>query len=132
MKKIISKYQKEIKFTLSSIFSSVIDLGLFRIIMCITFIDDNLLITSATIISRCVSSIVNFFINKKWSFASKGRTSKEAIEFFFLFIFKMGLSSFLVTILTSKINIDIIFTKAFVDIVLFFFAYYVQNTIIFK
>ena len=81
--------------------------------------------------ARIASSIVNFIINKKWSFESKGSTTKEAIGFSILFVVKMLLSSSLVYLL-SNIKINLTILKSFVDICLFFFSYLVQDKIIFK
>lgn len=130
MKELLVKYKQPIKFTCSSVISAIIDLSIFRIIMILP-VDKYYLITIATIISRIVSSIVNFFINKKWSFESKGKTKKEIFRFTILFVVKMGLSSLLVSLL-SNINIDILFIKMGVDIILFFMAYYVQKKYIFN
>lgn len=130
MNEILIKYKQPIKFTCSSILSAIIDLTLFRLIMLIQ-IDKYYLIIFATVVARIISSIVNFTINKLWSFNSKGKTINEAKGYTCLFIVKMLLSSLLVSLL-SNIAVDILFIKVGVDILLFFMAYYVQKKYIFK
>jgi putative flippase GtrA len=131
MNNLVKKYQKQIKFSCSSIFSALIDLSLFTVMMKINLGDAYLKITITTIIARIASSIVNFIINKYWSFESSGRTTKEAIQYGILFVTKMLLSSLFVYLLRSiKINLTLL--KSLVDIVLFFFSYLVQDKIIFK
>src|SRR5574344_1320148 len=130
MKEIIKKYKTPIKFTCSSMFSALIDLIIFRLLMLLP-IDKYMAIGIGTVVARIISSIVNFIINKWWSFESKGKTTKEAMQFFILFLVKMLLSSGMVSLL-SNIPIDIVFIKMFVDILLFFMAYYIQKKYIFK
>src|SRR5574344_1962570 len=121
MKEIIKKYKTPIKFTCSSMFSALIDLIIFRLLMLLP-IDKYMAIGIGTVVARIISSIVNFIINKWWSFESKGKTTKEAMQFFILFLVKMLLSSGMVSLLS---NIPI-------DILLFFMAYYIQKKYIYK
>lgn len=125
--------QKDIKSffkaTISSLISAGFDLFLFYAIC--HYSKKWIIIFLATIISRCMSATINFIINKYWAFHSNGKTKKEAILFFILFICKMMLSAFFVSLLTF-IKINQLFIKCFVDTLLFFISYLIQKKFIFR
>lgn len=120
---------KFIKASISSMISAGIDLGIYTLIACDSSIYYIILI--ATVVARIISSLVNFIINKKWAFKSNGKTTKELIYFYILFIAKLLASSLLVWSL-SNTNINHTILKALVDIFLFFISYYIQSKYIFK
>ncbi|HOB26221.1 MAG TPA: GtrA family protein [Bacilli bacterium] len=120
---------KFIKASISSMISAGIDLGIYTLIAGDSSIYYIILI--ATIVARIISSLINFIINKKWAFKSNGKTTKELIYFYILFIAKLLASSLLVWSL-SNTNINHTILKALVDIFLFFISYYIQSKYIFK
>ena len=120
---------KFIKASISSMISAGIDLGIYTLIAGDSSIYYIILI--ATVVARIISSLVNFIINKKWAFKSNGKTTKELIYFYILFIAKLLASSLLVWSL-SNTNINHTILKALVDIFLFFISYYIQSKYIFK
>ena len=85
----------------------------------------------ATILARILSSLYNFAINSKFVF--KKYSKKMLIEYYFLVIIQMLLSSLFVYL----INRFLFYTfstiiKFFVDIILFIINYFIQKLIIFK
>lgn len=117
------------KATISSLVSAGIDLLLFYAICQSS--KEWFIILLATVISRCTSASVNFLINKYWTFKSDGKTKKEVIFFFILFVSKMILSAFFVWML-KFIKINQLIIKCFVDTILFFVSYFIQKKFIFN
>lgn len=85
----------------------------------------------ATILARILSSLYNFAINSKFVF--KKYSKKMLIEYYFLVIIQMLLSSLFVYLI-NRFLFDTFATiiKFFVDIILFIINYFIQKLIIFK
>ncbi len=132
-KKTIKNIFEFIRFLLSSNISGLVDLLVYTLII---FISGNskefLLISIATVSARIVATIINFIINKYWSFKSKGSTKREAFLFGLLFVVKMMLSALFVWLFANVIHINSTIIKFVVDCLLFVFAYIIQKTIIFR
>lgn len=124
-------YKTPLRFALSSIVCAGVDLGLFYLLS--TFIDENIyiLVVMATILARIVSGILNFSLNKLWSFSSKDKTSKEIIKYLILYFAQMGLSMGGVALLTFA-PIPLIVSKIIVDGVLFIISYFIQHRWVFN
>lgn len=84
-----------------------------------------------TILARILSSLYNFAINSKFVF--KKYSKKMLIEYYFLVIIQMLLSSLFVYLI-NRFLFDTFATiiKFFVDIILFIINYFIQKLIIFK
>lgn len=125
-----SKIIKIIKYTISSMGSSAVELIIFHLM--VTFIDYAHIILIATIIGRLIGSIINFIINKYWCFKVYNRTLIQSILFSILFIFKLFMSYFLVNMIVDRYDLNPTLIKIPVDIFLFFFGYVIQNFVIFR
>lgn len=130
--KLLKKYKKAIKYTISSLSSSAIELILFFLMTSVFFKGKEHIILIATIVSRIISSIINFLINKYWCFVVYNRTFIQAVEYTVLFLVKLYLSYFFVNMIVSKYSINPTLIKMPIDIGLFFVGYVVQNFIIFR
>ena len=135
MKKIIDKYSTFFKYIFSAGVSYAIDLSLFTILnYCLkdTFGLTSILI--ATIISRIISSFINYLLNRNIVF--KNNTNKFDIKTFsgyvILVIIQMLVSSISVMFIYKNTYINETIIKLFVDVILFIVNYYVQKNIIFK
>lgn len=113
-----------------SLISSGVDIGGFWLLNHFFFDVTPTGILASTVIARCVSGIVNFFLNKVWCFRSPGKNLLKAAEYFVLFCLIMFLSWGLVT-LFSYLPINITVIKIIVDAVLFIISYSVQKIVIF-
>lgn len=120
-------YKQIIKFSLSSFTSFIIDYSLYSILILLT---NNLVLSN--IISRVISSITNYTINKKIVFKNKGNTFKSACKYFLLVIVILGLNTILLNQLVNIFGINAYIAKVIVEIFLFIFSYIIQNKIIFK
>ena len=122
-----------LKYVFSSGTSFVLDLLLFTIFQWI-FSNINLstmlCIFLATIFSRIMSSLYNYFMNSRFVFNNKD--IKTIVAYFILVIIQMFMSAFLVSLIERIVLINTTIIKFFVDIVIFIINYIVQKTIIFN
>ena len=127
----IKIYFNILKFSLSSLMSSMVDIGIFTGF--IYFLDINITykILIATIFSRIISGTFNFIINKLWVFSSKNEIVRQGSKYILLFIIVM-ICSYLGVAFLSFLPIPIIVIKIMVDGVLFVLSYKIQNKFIFN
>jgi putative flippase GtrA len=122
-----------LKYVFSSGTSFVLDLLLFTIFQWI-FSNINLstmlCIFLATIFSRTMSSLYNYFMNSRFVFNNKD--IKTIVAYFILVIIQMFMSAFLVSLIERIVSINATIIKFFVDVVIFIINYIVQKTIIFN
>ncbi len=84
----------------------------------------------ATIIARMISGVVNFALNKKYAFKSKGNTLPEMMKYLVLFFCQMGASAMLTTALSVVLPTPV--AKVVTDSGLFFVSYIIQNRVVFR
>lgn len=131
-KQLLEKYNLQIRYVISSLASSAIELIIFYLLTSVFLKDTNNIILYATITSRIIGSTINFIINKYWCFQVLNRTLIQVIEFAVLFVVKLYLSYFFVNMLVEKFSINPTAIKIPVDVCLFFLGYVVQHFIIFR
>lgn len=129
MKKIINI----VKYSISSLSSSGIDLLLFQFLCAILRESSNRHhIIIATIIARIVSSIYNYLLNYVWVFESKTKYTSSIIKYFTLVAVQMVISSCLVTWLYQIVNIKFeLIIKIPIDLFLFVVNYVIQKKVVF-
>lgn len=127
----IKIYKEPIKFSVTSLLSAAIDLGLFTLIT--TLLDHNILklVFIATLSARVVSGIFNFLMNRIWSFRSKSSIHKQFMKYGILYVAQLGLSITFVYLL-SFIPIHLTIIKIFVDSILFIGSFFIQKHWVFK
>jgi len=121
-----------IKFTVSSLFSTAIDLAFFTLLIHLlepSFPKAYILI--ATTIARIISSVVNYSLNKKVVFKENNQVKTAFIRYVLLSVIQMLLSGLLVTVIVKTILPYEWLTKIIVDSTLFFLAFFVQKFLIF-
>jgi len=118
-----------LKFSLSSLLSFVIDIGMFILFF---FYFESIYI--ATMISRIISGIFNFTINRSFVFNinKKSKLLKELISYFILWATLLCLSALIVSIEQGSSAFRVVPFKILVDLSLFLLSFYVQKNIIFK
>lgn len=124
-----------IKYMLSSLSSAIIDLLIFHLVNELILIklgiSCNIII--ATVIARIVSSLYNFFMNRKVVFsAQKGSLSKQFVSYYALVVCQMLCSALLVSLFSGVFKCSSTIIKAVVDTVLFFASYQIQSRWLFK
>lgn len=128
----VRSYREMIMFSLSALFCSVIDLGLFTLIF--DLLSANAIswsLFAATSLARMVSSAVNFSINKEVVFESRASTSTQARKYFMLCAVQMLFSWLILQGLASLSNEDVVLLKIITDIFLFLISFLVQRIFIF-
>ncbi len=132
-----------LKFIVSSLSSSIIDLGLFTL-FCIYFRSMNQeeisilsLVVSylviATVLARIISAIYNYLVNYFVVFQSKERIGNSGVRYIFLAIIQMTCSAILVTGFAHLLPIiSPTIIKVFVDVFLFFISYRIQKRFVFS
>ena len=119
-----------IKYLAVSIISCIIDVTLFELFVIYLNFQNNLIMIS-TILARCISSFINYILNKKVTFSSKKRVSNTIFKYYVLCIIQMLLSGFFVSIIYGFIGNYEVIIKLFVDTILFIINYIVQKKLIF-
>lgn len=120
-------YYHILKYSFTAASSAMIDFMIFAILTMLSGFST----FSAVIISRVVSGIYNFSMNKKFVFRSDGSTGREGMKYFTLFLFQMFLSAFTVHLISDLVQHTLI-VKIIVDSFLFIFSYQIQKHFIFN
>lgn len=124
-------YRRPLTFLAGSAASSLVDLAAFWLFSHFLFRDDRSYLFSASVLARLISGCVNFFLNKKLTFRSRGNTARESGRYLCLFLAVMLISGKAVALL-SWAPIPALWIKAAVDAVLFVVNYFVQRKWVFR
>ena len=127
-----NRFIEFIKFSMSSLGSTAVDLVLFAIL--IFFLRDiapQQYIFYSTVLARIVSVIVNYMINAKLVFKDEEKRNFPFFKYITLAVFDMLASALFVTVLVRQFMWDETLTKMLVDSSLFFIGYLIQKLYIF-
>lgn len=127
----IKIYFNILKFSLSSLMSSMVDIGTFTVLMYLLDINMAYKILIATVFSRLISGNFNFIVNKLWVFSNKDKILRQGYKYFLLFFIVM-ICSYLGVSILSFLPIPIIMIKIIVDGSLFVLSYKIQNKFVFN
>ena len=121
---------------ISSLASFLIDNGLFRLLEFIMAdrATRSIQILVATVVARVVSSLFNFFVNRKAVFKSDESMGKTMLKYYALCICQMGVSYGLVFLFSDLLDTSGWFTslvKLVVDTCLFILSYQIQKRWVF-
>lgn len=115
-------------FAISSVISFGIEYGVY--ILMLFFFKKGLAI--AVLVSRVVSMLINFSVNRKVVFKSNIKFWEAFLKYSML-TFISGLISYsLIKVLHEYVNMNVILAKVISDIGLFFVNFFVQNKLIFR
>ena len=126
-------YKEILKYSLSSLVSSAIDIGLFALF--IQLVSTNsipLVLLGATAFARLISSTINFSLNKKYVFGIKGSTSSQLAKYYFLCVVQTAFSWLILYSLSLLFFDHIVLLKIITDTFLFFISYTIQHLYIFR
>ena len=132
-------YRRPLRYFLTAAASAVVDWSLFLLLIRIfgssawaaygiAVAEDA---AAASALSRIGSGAVNFTLNRKWSFQSKGRVRIEAVRYLVLFSANLFLTAGAVAWLTLA-GVPAALGKFVVDVFLFPINYQVQTRWVFK
>lgn len=122
-----------IKYALSSFTSSIIDLGAFQLFS-VLLRQSNLSVQvwGATILARVISSLYNYFVNKKVVFDDHEGANHSLVKYYLLVIAQMCASAGLVYLLVDAIHFPKLIVKMLVDTFLFFISFRIQKAWVFS
>lgn len=118
-----------IKYILSSLSASVIDILLFSILA--AWIPGTKGIWIATVLARIVSSLYNYSMNRKVVFASGGDMKRSLWRYYALCAVQGACSAGLVSGFVGLLHVPKTACKVVVDTVLFFVSYQIQRRFVF-
>lgn len=123
------------RFLVSSLTSSVVDLGAFQL-LCIplqAWLGDALYILAATILARVLSSLVNYLLNYFLVFHSHAHHTRSASLYTTITVLKTLLSAVFVSVIVGILpqSVPELAVKIPVDVILFFFNYLLQKKFVY-
>ncbi|MDO5785578.1 MAG: bifunctional glycosyltransferase family 2/GtrA family protein [Eubacteriales bacterium] len=125
-------YAMPLRFAAASLSSFVIDIALFALFSQLFAVRTARAIFIATAAARVCSGVVNFTLNRSWSFANKEDDWKaQGIRYLILFLCQMCASSGLVYLL-AFLPLPLTFIKIVVDTGLFCVSYFIQRNWVFR
>lgn len=127
------KWISFLKYTACSLTTTAFDLILFYLFhnqLDYYHIEASIFI--ATILSRLISSIVQYFMIKKLVFKPDNKSVKRIFKHFLLECSKVLLSASILTFVDSIIKGNALIEKCFVDTFLFIMFYFAQKLWVFK
>ncbi|GMR71142.1 MULTISPECIES: bifunctional glycosyltransferase family 2/GtrA family protein [Aerococcus] len=127
----VSIYGVVFKYILSSISSFIVDIVAYTILIYLFNQLDFASILFASIGSRAISSLFNYYVNQKFVFARN--TPYSLLKYYTLVIVQICLSAVLVYAVHAVLQSEeVVAVKVIVDTLLFVLSYYVQKNFIFK
>lgn len=125
-------YKEIIRFSCSSLLSFLIDYGMFTIWNLIFgALNMHQVVALSNLCARCISSVCNYTMNKKYVFKDKESIHKSAIKYFSLVVAILGMNTLLLMILVHTILPNPYIAKVIVEIIMFIVSYYVQKHFVF-
>lgn len=128
-----NKFLVFIKYTFKSLSTSLVDyLG--YILFLYIFEESNIkyAIFFACICARIISSSIDYFLNEKLIFKTKGNKKPQMIKHYVVTIVQMILSAVLVTLTDNTHHWNKSLEKCAIDTILFLFAYFLEKYWVFK
>jgi glycosyltransferase involved in cell wall biosynthesis len=120
------------KYVLSSLSSFLVDISIFTALVFLLKGEIAGYILASTVGARVVSSLYNYYINRKVVFEEQGDSKWSALRYFSLCVAQMFLSAFLVSYVYSRIPVNESLIKGVVDSILFVVNFIVQREWVFK
>jgi len=123
-------YRQILTFSLISLLSTGLDLGIFTLfVYTLKGVD---VILYSTVIARFISVNFNFLMNKTVVFKSKQQWFEHMWKYYTLALFQMATSYFLVKSAYTLLGHNVVLTKVAVDVTLFLVSYQIQKLFIFR
>lgn len=124
-------YKEPLKFAISSLISAATDLTIFTIMTHLLEGHIVKLVFLATLVARIASGILNFTLNRVWSFQNYSSLLKQFRRYALLYVVQFGLSVAFVSLL-AFLPTSLTVVKILVDGILFVGSYFIQKHWVFK
>ncbi|MGN1167773.1 MAG: bifunctional glycosyltransferase family 2/GtrA family protein [Lachnospiraceae bacterium] len=119
-------YSVILKYSLSSLLSVIIDYIVFVVLT-----RNQVGIMYSTYIARGCAAGINFCVNRNVVFKKKGKIGIQLAKYLLLVMIAGTVSGVAISIMKRFLPINVVWTKALVETVLYFINYYIQRTYIF-
>lgn len=131
---LIKKFATLLKFMSSGVICFLIDQGLFNLFdhVIMAGLSDWWRVLFATVISRVISSFINFTLNRKVVFASDEDYKVTLVKYYILCALQLLASAGITYLLKQITGVNETFTKLVADGILFIISYNIQRVLIFK
>lgn len=123
------------KFLVSSLSSSVVDLLLFALFCHLLRPFDGEAVwyaATATVLARILSATYNYLLNYHYVFKSKESKGKALLKYILLAAVQMSISAGTVGLFIHFLHFAELPTKLVVDVILFFISFVIQRALVFK
>jgi glycosyltransferase involved in cell wall biosynthesis len=124
-------YGRFLRYVGASVAGAVTDFALFYLFASLLALPQTETIFLATALARICSGVVNFLLNRYWSFHSRMPAGAEAVRYGVLFLCQMGVSAALVSFLAWLLLPELA-AKVIVDTGLFFLSFTIQKNWVFR
>ncbi len=119
-------YREILRFSASSLLSFVIDYSLFCILMVLTGMT-----VLSNVLARIISAAVNFSLNRKLVFMSRGHIWKSAVKYFLLAVTILVFNTCILKLLIAG-GLSYMLAKIITETLMFFFSWTIQRLFVFK
>lgn len=123
-------YSVFIKYIASALSSFLIDIFCFTLIIWLLKIDSTRNILIATFLSRTISSLSNYLLNRFYVF--QGKSQQSLLKYYLLVICQLIFSGLLVSGINRLLPLNVTWIKIVVDSFLFLLSYQIQKHFIFN
>ncbi|MDY5845231.1 MAG: bifunctional glycosyltransferase family 2/GtrA family protein [Coprococcus catus] len=120
-------YKEILKFSASSFVGFLVDYSLYSLLL---FITNNLCI--ANVAARIVSASVNFFLNRKFVFKSRGPLLRAALQYFLLAAGILIGNTFVLEFIVNAYGVNQMLAKIMTEVMFFILSWLIQKLIVFK
>lgn len=126
-------YRRILKFGLSSLASFTLDFTILLILKQLTSsLDPSLSLLVSVAGARAASSVLNFMLNKKLVFESRGSAAAEALKYFTLAGGILSANYGLLFLINIVLGINLVAAKVVTELVLYAASYRVQRNLVFR
>ena len=122
-------YGRFVRFAAASLTGAAVDCLLFYLVALFLVLAQTEKIFLATAIARVGSGMVNFWMNRHFSFRSQMPAGREILRYIILFFGQMCASAVLVSLVSNIL--PVIAAKILVDTILFFLSFRIQKNWVF-
>ena len=125
-------YKEILRFSCSSLISFFIDYGMFTLWNIIFgALGMHQVVAVSNLGARCISSVCNYTMNKKYVFKDKDSIHSSAVKYFTLAIMILGMNTLLLMLLVNTILPNPYIAKIIVEVIMFLVSYYIQRHFVF-
>jgi putative flippase GtrA len=125
-------YKQIIKYSASSFVSFLLDYILYSILIILTAGIGSVGLTLSNIVARIISAGVNFTINRRLVFKSKGCLWKSAVQYFFLAAVILVCNTFVLNQFVAQLGMNRFVAKIITELFFFSLSWMIQRFLIFR